>query len=128
MYRQLLLIFIFTLLTSVKALSQNDSIRQEQYSQEQQISKELQDKYNEIIRYLNKSKSKTALIYKKTFIESQKFWEKYVVNYCTLDSMPADETPRGSDSFYRECKIDKSKQRLAELNQQYVDIKSLLGD
>ncbi len=108
--------------------SQNDSVRQEQYNQEQQTSKELQDKYNDIIAYLTKSKNKNALTYKKMLIESQTHWEKYVANYCTLDAMPANETPRGSDSFYRECKIDKAKQRLTELNQQYADIKSTLGD
>lgn len=126
MYRQILFILIVLSLTKMSA--QSDSDRQELYNQEQQIKKELQVKYKDFISYLTKSKSKDAPTYKKTLIESQKHWEKYVVNYCTFEAMPANETPRGSDSFYRECEIDKTKERLKELNQQFDSIKSVLGD
>ena len=103
-------------------------MRQVQYNQEVQTGKELQDKYNYIISYLTKNKSKKALTCKKALIDSQKYWQMYVSYSCYLEAMPASETPRGSDPFYRECTVDKSKQRLVELNKLDADIRSALGE
>ena len=126
MYRPIFIAFILIILASTKVLSQTDSARQEQHRQEQQYSKELNDNYSQIVSYLNKSKNKKAQSYCKLLSESQKHWDKYILNYCTLNAEPAKETPRGSDYFYRDCKIEKTIQRLNELNQQYADIKAEL--
>lgn len=118
-------ILIFIIFKSFESFAQNDSVRLAEYNEEQRFDKELQKKYGEIIVYLSESKNKKSVIYKKELIESQNHWKKYIMAQCSLEALPADETPRGSDIFYRECKIEKIKLRLIELDKLYTDLKSL---
>lgn len=123
-----LILFLAVLMLSAKAFSQSDTALASLQQYRDKLSKNIQAKYNDIVTYLDKNKSKAAMDYKTMMVQSQKNWEEYVSHSCKIELELSKDAARGGDDFYRTCYLEKATSRLNELWQQFENIKQELDN
>ena len=88
----------------------------------------LENKYNDIIFFLNKIGTEDALIYLNHIKDSQKYWKKHIEYECKFIEHETRNGAQGGLPFYNQCKTEMNNERSEKLSEILTNLKREFKD